>query len=357
MPTAGFRLTPAILLLLMKRFSLWAIVALAGLASLDPARAQEKDRDRKKVERPQLEKSEGAAAEAKDNEEKQGFRIGVDVDQVVVNLTVHDRDGTLVPGLKQENFQVYEDKVLQSITNFGQVDLPSSIGLVMDTSGSMKKKLDFVVRAAKLFIDKSNPDNELFLIEFNNQVLQVENFTRDFDDVRDSLDNMIASGGTALYDAIYLGVEKANEGSEAKKVLLVFTDGDDRDSYYKIDELLAKIRESDAQVYMIVFMDEGLDRSGGFFGIKKSEKEKLTEKMADIAEATGGKVFYPEKLEDLEKVFAGVAEELRNQYRIAYISTNKARDGSWREIRVQLANLQSKELQYRVRTRRGYYAK
>lgn len=331
-------------------------VVLALACVLVTAAPQEKDRDRKKNEKPQLGKSEGAEAGAREDRENQGFRIGVDVSQVVVNLTVHNHEGVLVPGLKRENFQVYEDKVLQTIVNFGQVDVPSSIGLSIDTSGSMKRRLDFVVRAAKLFIDKSNPDNEMFLIEFNNKVSQVEEFTRDFDDVRDSLDNMIASGGTALYDAIYLGVEKASQGSEVKKVLLVFTDGEDRDSYYKIDELLSKVRDSDVQVYMVVFLDEGPGKSGGFFGFKKSERERLQEKMGEIADASGGKVFYPAKLEDLEAVFSSIAEELRNQYRISYVSTNKTRDGAWREIRVQIAGVPSKE-HYRIRTRRGYYGK
>jgi VWFA-related protein len=321
---------------------------------------QEKEKDRKKAERPQLEKSEGVQAAEKEKSDQQkrgGFRIGVDVNQVVINVTVHDRNGSLISGLKQENFQIYEDKVLQTVTNFGQVDVPATVGLVIDNSGSMKKKIDLVGKAAKQFVDKSNPDNELFLVEFSQEVNLVEDFTRDFDDVRDALDNMIVSGGTALYDAIYLAVDKANQGAEPKKVAVVFTDGEDKDSYYKFDELLSKIRDSDVQVYMVIFLDEELGTEGGFFGIKKSEKEKLQKKMTDIAEATGGKAFFPERLEDLQIVFTTIANELRNQYRIAYVSSNKIRDGKWREVRVQLASLSTKEQQYKVRTRRGYYAK
>ncbi|MBI4456758.1 MAG: VWA domain-containing protein [Acidobacteria bacterium] len=333
------------------------VIFFSSLSFLGAGTSQETNHERKKTERPQLERSPGTQAQEKENQKGEGFRIGVDVNQVVVNVTVHDRNESMVSGLKEENFQVYEDKVLQTITNFGQVDVPSTIGLVIDTSGSMRKKLDFVVRAAKLFIDKSNPDNELFLVEFHNEISLVEDLTRDFDDIRDALDNMIASGGTALHDAIYLGVDQASQGSEAKKVLLVFTDGQDRDSYYKIEELLAKIRDSDVQVYMIIFMDEDIGAEGGFFGILKSEKDKLKGKMSEIAEATGGKVFYPDKLEDLQAAFSAIADELRNQYRIAYVSTNKVRDGKWREIRVQLASLSNKDTHYRVRTKRGYYAK
>ncbi|HEY3130711.1 MAG TPA: VWA domain-containing protein [Acidobacteriota bacterium] len=338
-------------------------VLLSSLLSFSAGQTpQEKEKDRKKSERPQLEKTEGVQAVEKEHKEKKdkqgGFRIGVDVNQVVVNVTVHDRNGGLISNLKEQNFQVYEDKVLQNITNFGQVDVPATVGLVMDNSGSMKRKIDLVGKAAKLFIDKSNAENELFLIEFSQDVNLIEDYTRDFDDVRDALDNMIVSGGTALYDAIYLAVDKASQGSEAKKVVLVFTDGEDKDSYYKLDELLSKIKDSDVQVYMVIFLDEDIGTESGFFGIKKSEKEKLQKKMSEIGEATGGKVFYPERLDDLPAVFATIANELRNQYRMAYVSSNKVRDGKWREIRVQLANLQPKELQqYKIQTKRGYYAK
>src|SRR5690349_14262482 len=124
---------------------------------------QEIEKDRNKAERPQLENYEvvqAADKEKSDQQKRGGFRIGVDVNQVVVNVTVHDRNGSLISGLKQENFQIYEDKVLQMVTNFGQVDLPATVGLVMDNSGSMKKKIDLVGKAAKQFVDKSNPDNE-----------------------------------------------------------------------------------------------------------------------------------------------------------------------------------------------------
>ena len=307
---------------------------------------------------PQLEKSEGVLNRDKEPQgrEKEGFRIGVDVNQVVVNVTVYDKNEEVVTDLKQESFSVYEDKVLQTITNFGVADTPSTVGLAIDSSGSMKQKLDFVVRAAKLFIDKSHPDNELFLVEFNDQAELVEEFTRDFDDIRDALDNMVATGGTALYDAVYLSVEEANRGAEAKKVLLVFSDGEDKDSHYKIDELLGRIRDSDVQVYLIIFVGDDVKSDRGFFGIRKSEKEKLQSKMTEIAEASGGKVYYPSRVEDLDTVFAKIATELRSQYRIAYISGNPVRDGKWREIRVQLSD-HPKDAKYRLRTKRGYFAK
>jgi len=332
------------------------ILLLTFFVSLEQVAPQEKEN--RKKEKPQLEKSESAQASEKEDKKKGGFRIGVDVNQVVIHVTVHEKNGELAGGLKQDNFQVYEDKVLQTITNFGRVDLPATLGLVMDRSGSMKRKAELVIRAAKQFVDKANPESEFFLIEFHQEVELVEDLTHDFDDIRDALDNMIVSGGTALYDAIYLAIEKAAEGTEAKKVILVFTDGEDQDSFYKLDELLSKARDSDVQVYLIVFMDEDIGREGGFFGIKKSEKEKLEKKMFEIAEATGGKVYYPNRLEDLAGVFSSIATELRNQYRIAYVSSNLVRDGKWREIRVQLANLPPKDQQqYRLRTKRGYYAK
>lgn len=336
------------------------MIGISAAASREtPGQESQQESDRRRTQPslpPQMEKSEGVRQKEAASRDKEGFRVGVDVNQVVVNVSVFDKSDETVTTLKQENFAIYEDKVLQTITNFGIADAPSTVGLAIDASGSMRQKLDFVVRAAKLFIDKSHPDNELFLVEFNDRANLVEEFTRDFDDIRDSLDNMIASGGTALYDAVYLAVEEANRGSESKKVLLVFSDGEDKDSHYKIDELLGRIGDSDVQVYMIIFVGDDLSSDRGFFGIRKSEKEKLQTKMAEIAEASGGKVYYPQKVEDLDQVFAKIATDLRNQYRIAYISANPVRDGKWREIRAQLTSI-PKDAGYRLRTKRGYFAK
>lgn len=326
--------------------TLVVVLLAAWLAS--PVPAQNNGRD---TPPPPQDSSSEAAREGRRDVPQ--FRA--EVDQVVIYASVYDNDFQLVSGLTQEDFRVYEDRVLQEVTYFGQDDVPSTIGVVLDISGSMRNKMDLVNKAAGLFLEMNHPENELFLISFKDKVELEERFTRDPEDIRDAMHNLIVSGGTALYDAIYLAAEEARRGSEAKKALLIFTDGEDKDSYYTHEELIAKLEELDVQVYLVAFLDADLSGSGGFFGIFRSERQKVQEKMEAITEATGGKTFFPEKIEELDDVFAGIAQDLRNQYRIAYVSSNPTKDGEWRRIDVALED--SKAKQYRIRARKGYYAK
>lgn len=276
------------------------------------------------------------------------------VDQVVIYASIYNEESQLVSGLSQEDFTIYEDKVQQQLTYFGQDDVPSTVGLVTDISGSMRNKFTLVNEATQLFLSMNNPQNEIFLISFKSEASLEEDFTRDVEDIRDALDNLVVSGGTALYDAIYLAVDKSREGSEPKKTVLVFTDGEDKDSYYTHEELLDKIRESDVQVYIVAFLDRDLSDAGGFFGIFKSQREKVQETISSIADYTGGKSFFPEEILELKEIFQSIAYELRNQYRMAYISSNLVRDGNWRDIDVVVQD--AKKLGLKVRAKRGYFA-
>ena len=286
----------------------------------------------------------------------QTARFKADVDQVVVYAAVYDGTGQLVSSLTKEDFEVYENKIVQEVTYFGLDDVPSTVGIVMDSSGSMRGKKDFVDEATDLFLEMTNPANELFLLAFNNDIEIAEDFTRDMEDIRDALFNVIVNGGTALYDAIYLAVEHAAEGSEPKKVVIVFTDGEDKDSYYELEELLEKVEESDVQIFLVAFLDQDLPDDGGFFGMFKSPKEKVAQAMASIAEATGGKALFPQKKKDVEKAFRMIASELRNQYRLAYVSNiiQEEDEEGWRSVQVRL--LDAKERGLRVRARKGYHA-
>ena len=277
-----------------------------------------------------------------------------EVDQVVVYSAVYDRNNGLVSDLTAEDFTIYEDKVEQEVTYFGQDDIPSTLGVVIDTSGSMRDKFDRVDEATRLFLSMNHSENELFLVSFKDEVSLEEGFTRDVQDIYDALDNVIISGGTALYDAIYLAVDQAREGSEPKKALLVFTDGEDKDSYYSHQDLLEKIQESDVQIYIIAFLDPELSRGGGFFGLFKSEREKIEKALRAVPEETGGQSFFPDQISQLKEVFGSIARELRNQYRLAYISTNRVRDGKWREVDVLVRN--SKARGFKVRAKKGYRA-
>jgi len=312
-------------------------------AGQDSAQTQDKS-ERNKEQAPQLPSS------------RTGRRpvIRAEVDQVVVYAAVYDKAGQLVSGLKKEDFTVLEDKMPQDISYFGLADMPSTVGIVVDCSGSMKQKIDNVIDAIKLFLAQNNPENELFLIKFNDEVELEEPFTNDPEDITDALDNLVVSGGTALYDAILLGVDEAREGSEPRRAVIVFTDGEDKDSYYKHTEVLSKIQESDVQVHIVAFLDEDLSSEGGFFGVFKSEKEKVTKIITDIAEMSGGRTIFTQNITELKPAFESIAHELRNQYRLGYISTNSSKDGSWRRVDVQVKAAKEKAL--KVRAKKGYTA-
>ncbi len=281
-------------------------------------------------------------------------RFSAQVEQVVVYASVYDRDSRLVSGLSKDDFEVFEDRVEQDVTSFVQTEIPSTIGIVLDTSGSMRNKMRIVEEALDLFLDLSNPQNELFFVRFDHQVELVENFTYDAEDIRDAIANVVIKGGTALWDALYLSVEKAQEGNEPKRVVILFTDGEDKDSYYRNEEVIEKIRESETQIFVVGFLDEESSGGRGFFGLFKSRRQQVEDELRTVAEVTGGQAYFPETIEELSSVFEQIAHELKHQYRLAYISSNPDRDGEWRRIDVQIRNARERGL--RVRAKTGYYA-
>jgi Ca-activated chloride channel family protein len=283
-------------------------------------------------------------------------RFRADVDQVVLYASVYNTEGQLVSDLKQEDFLVTENGTLQQVTYFGLDDIPATVGIVMDNSGSMRDKKDRVDKATDLFLDLNNPENELFLMSFNSESRLDEDFTQDVDDIRDALYNQMVSGGTALYDAISLAVEHAHEGSEPKRVVVVFTDGEDKNSYYTIDEVVQQVEEADILVFIIAFLAQQESEKSGFFGVlKKIKKETVSKSVIDVAEATGGKAYFPNDTKELQQVFEEIAYELRNQYRLSYISnvTEELREDGWRSVRVNIKKARERGL--RIRARRGYY--
>lgn len=281
-------------------------------------------------------------------------RFSAEVEQVVVYAAVYDEQGHLVSGLTKDDFTVLEDRIPQTLTSFQRAEVPSTIGIVLDSSGSMRSKMPTVEKAIDLFLSHNNPENELFFIRFDDEVTLEEDFTRDVDDIRDAISNVVVKGGTALYDAVYLAVNKAREGNEPKKVVLVFTDGEDKDSYYKQEELLKKVQELDTQVFIVAFLDKDLSDDKGFFGLFKSQRAKVEQEISQIAETTGGKAFFPESVDELNPAFESIAFELKNQYQLAYISSQTEHNGAWRRIDVKVKNAQERGL--KVRYKKGYYA-
>jgi Ca-activated chloride channel family protein len=282
-------------------------------------------------------------------------RFRTEVDQVVVYVSVYDEDSQLVTGLAPDEFTLFEDKLEQEITSFAQMDVPSTVGIVVDSSGSMRNKMGKVEEAMNLFLDQNNPENEMFLVRFDDEVELEEDFTQEVEDIRDAIGNIVVRGGTALYDSIFLSVEKSRKGNESRRVVVVFTDGEDKDSYYTHEELLEKVRESEAQIFIVAFLDSELSDKKGFFGIFKSEKSKIEEQINSIADVTGGRAFFPKQVDELNPIFETIAHDLKNQYRLAYISNNPAKSGEWRRIDVKVDS--AKERKLKVRAKKGYYAK
>lgn len=275
------------------------------------------------------------------------YTLKVDVNLIMLHVSVLDEKDQIIKGLKKEDFSVYEDKIQQEISLFKEEDVPVSLGLVIDNSGSMRTKRERVNRAALTFVRTSNSQDEIFLINFNDQVYIDQDFTRNHDDLKDALEGIDARGGTALYDAIYLSLEHIREGKEDKKALLLISDGEDRDSRYKFESVLEFARESHASIFVIGLLDKEGERSRA--------QKKAAKALKELAEETGGKYYFPESVDEVEAICTQVAHEIRNQYTLGYKPTNTRRDGTWRTVNVKLTNNKgSKKLV--ARTKRGYYA-
>jgi Ca-activated chloride channel family protein len=293
------------------------------------------------------------ALESKSTNKQKGYTIGVNVDLVLLYASVYDKDGSFVSGLNQSNFTVYEDGIEQEIVSFSQEDVPVSMGILLDLSGSMRGRIDQINKAALAFIQASNPQDQVFLIGFNEEVELLQDFTNDIDEITDALENTVVTGGTAVYDAIYLGVQKAQQGTNSKKAIVVISDGEDRDSYYKLDDLISKVQELDVQIFCIGFLNTIPEK--GFFGRwSRSIPEKARDALETISQDTGGKAYFPEEVSEIHGIVSEIAHDLRSQYSIGYFSSNNARDGSWRQIRIKLNGLDDKH--NKTRYRRGYFA-
>jgi Ca-activated chloride channel family protein len=309
----------------------------------------EDDEERSRKTRPDLESRIPQRADSKSKQ----YTIGVRVDLVMMYTSVFDKNGRFIGGLTEDNFKVYEDGVEQKVSYFAQEDVPVSMGILIDLSGSMRGKIEQVKKAALAFIRAGNPQDQVFLIAFNDEVELIQDFTSDIEEIADSLENTVVTGGTALYDAVYLGVQKAQSGIKAKKAVVVITDGEDRDSYYKLDELITKVQESDVQVFCVGFLNTPPEK--GLFGRwSKSIPEKAQEALERISEETGGKAFFPDKLTDIHAIVSEIAGELRSQYSIGYFSSNTARDGAFRRVKVEVRGATPPPKQ--IRYRRGYFA-
>jgi len=273
--------------------------------------------------------------------------LKIDVDLTLVNATVTDSLNRYVSGLGPEHFQIWEDKLEQKIEYFSAEDVPMSLGMIFDVSGSMKDKLSTARDAAVTFLKTGNPEDEYFLVEFANRPEVASDFTTDISKLQSKIIFAPAKGMTAMYDAVYVGLEKLKAGNNPKKALLLITDGEDNRSRYTFQNVKDFVKEQDAQIYAIGITDAWNSQlSAGRTG------RAMIEELADL---TGGRAFFPESVNELEDICTKIAIELKNQYVIGYHSTNAAKDGKWRKLRLKVNP--PKGIQHlNVRSKAGYYA-
>jgi len=280
---------------------------------------------------------------------KPGRYVKMDVDMALVNVTVTDPYNRLVTGLEQENFRVYEDNVEQEVVTFSAEDVPISIGVVFDFSGSMANKVGKAREAAVQFFKTANPSDEFFLVSFNERAELTSSFTNSVEDLQSSLMLTSAKGRTALLDAIYLGLSQMRGARNAKRALLILSDGGDNHSRYNESDIKRLVREADTQLYAIGIFDP--------LGYRNRTPEELNgpSLLSEITEMTGGRVFSVEKLEDLPDIASKIGMELRNQYVLGYHPSNRAHDARWRKIKIRLRAPKGLP-PLNVYSKTGYYA-
>jgi VWFA-related protein len=271
------------------------------------------------------------------------YTLRVNANLVVLSATVVDRHNALVSGLGKDDFQVYEDRVLQPIRHFSHEDVPVTVGLVIDNSASMASKRADVIAAALSFARSSNPLDQIFVVNFNEHVTYGLPPKVAFTDRRDQLQQALSAihtiGKTALYDAIALALDHLKQGKCDKKVLIVISDGDDNASTHSLAQVIEKAKASNAIIYAIgIFDEQDGDQNPGV--LKRFAKE------------TGGEAFFPESSQEIASICEGIARDIRNQYTLAYIPAIPKLDGGYRTVEVRASSPGHGRMS--VRTRTGY---
>ena len=272
--------------------------------------------------------------------------LKVDVDLVLVPVTITDPMNRLVTGLDKINFQLFEGNASQEIRTFSSEDAPVSLGVIFDSSGSMASKMDRAKDAVVEFFKTANPQDEFFMITFNDEPEAVSDFTNSVDEIQNKLVFAVPRRRTALLDAIYMGISKMRQAKYPKKALLIISDGGDNHSRYTEGEIKSLVKEADVMIYAIGIYDR----------YASAMEERLgPQLLSEITELTGGRAFTIDNPNDLGDVATKIGVELRNQYVLGYRPAKVVRDGKWRKIKVKL--LPPKGLPpLRVYARTGYYA-
>jgi Ca-activated chloride channel family protein len=309
-----------------------AQAALPALAQSSSSSDENKPKDDAKREEPKKDevKKDDVKKDTPGTPFKPGGQIHMDVDLALVNVTVTDPYNRLVTGLEQDNFRVFEDNIEQEVVNFSAEDVPISIGVIFDFSGSMANKVGKAREAAVQFFKTANPQDEFFLVSFNERAELTSSFTNSVEDLQSRLMLTSPRGRTALLDAIYLGLSQMRGAHNGKRALLILSDGGDNHSRYNESDIKRLVKEADTQLYAIGIFDP--------LGYRNRTPEELNgpSLLSEITEMTGGRVFAVEKLDELPDIASKIGMELRNQYVLGYRPSNKAHDARWRKLKIKL---------------------
>jgi VWFA-related protein len=256
--------------------------------------------------------------------------IRIDSTLVLIPVTVTDPMNRFVTGLEKENFKLFEDKKEQSISQFSSEDAPLSIGVIFDCSGSMGRKLEKSRLAVTQFFKTANPEDEFFLVQFNDSADLIQPFTRNLEEIQNRLTFTQSKGRTALLDAIYLGLHEMKRAKNARKALLVISDGGDNSSRYTETEIRNLVKEADVQIYAIGIYEPVASRG------RTPEEASGQGLLTDIAEVTGGRQYPVDNVNELPDIAGKVGVELRNQYVLGYTPQNQEHDGKYRRVQVKL---------------------
>jgi Ca-activated chloride channel family protein len=275
-----------------------------------------------------------------------GAAIKVNVDLVLVPVSVTDPMNRLVTGLERENFAVFDNNQQQTIKSFATEDAPLSIGIVFDLSGSMESKFVRARKALSEFLRTCNPQDEFFVVGFNDRPGVLVDYTSDVEDVEARMVMLRPEHRTALIDAMYLAVNKLKQAKYDRKALLVISDGGDNRSRYTEGELKRVVREGDVQIFSIGIFD-------AYAPTEEEQNGPLL--LNDVCESTGGRLFKVMDIQDLSDIAERISEELRDEYVLGYTPTDRKRDGSWRKLKVRLMPPAGLPV-LTEHSREGYYA-
>jgi Ca-activated chloride channel family protein len=289
--------------------------------------------------------------------------VKIESNEIKLHVRVVDRFNRPVNDVRQDELRVFENSVPQTITSFTREEVPITYGLVVDNSGSIRNQINQIIEAAKTIVSSNKPGDETFVVRFisSDEIKIMQDYTADKQSLDDALDDMFVEGGqTAVIDAAYLSAEHAAERRKGetdqdkrRRALILVTDGEDRASFYKQEQLFDALKEEDVQIYVIGFVNE-LDKERGF--ISKSKRQKAVDLLDRMAKETGGRTFYPNSLSELPQIAQDITKDLRTQYVISYVPTSKARPGEFRPVRVAVADAPGRDKRIAV-TRSGYTAR